>query len=77
MESVLIPNIIHKEMYYWNWISNISNNLSIIKNVSISTSRYLCIDKEIFPKDYSNRTKNLNRQIFLTDSILDIFVLEI
>ena len=38
---------------------------------------YLSIDKKISPKDYSNRAQNLNGQIFLTDSILDIFVLEI
>ena len=48
-----------------------------MKKISITTSRYLCIDKKIFPKDYSNRVQNLNGQIFLTDSILDIFVLEI
>ena len=35
------------------------------------------LTRKIFPKDYSNRAQNLNGQIFLTDSILDIFVLEI
>ena len=40
-------------------------------------ARYLSIDKKISPKDYSNRAKNPNGQIFLTGYILDRFVLEI
>ena len=63
-------------MYYWDWISNKSNNLSIIKHIHINVTLSLYRQGK-FSNKITLTESNLYGQIFLTDSILDIFVLEI